>query len=77
MFTTHEVKGALSFDTLDIYIFNLIDHLKFVFSKYLFNFSFQFLLIWLNIFLFFYNFNFLKLREKSVICLLIFGFFFE
>lgn len=76
MFTTHEVKGALSFDTLDIYIFNLIDHLKFVFSKYLFNFSFQFLLIWFNIFLFLFYFKVLKLIEKIVICSLIFGFFF-
>ena len=76
MFASQDVKGALSFDTLYIYFFNLVNHFKFVFSKYLFNFSFQFLLIWLNIFLFFYNFNFLKLKEKSVICLLIFGFFF-
>ena len=71
-----EIKGALNFESVHLYIFHLAKYLQQVIFKYFLTLSFQSVLVWSNLFLFLYNYKKLELIKKNIILFVFFGYFF-
>ncbi len=75
MFGNETIKGAHSFNTINVYLENFLTNIQEVFKIFLFNISYQSILVWLNILLFIILFKKINFNIKISVLVLFIGFF--
>ena len=75
MFGNETIKGAHTFNSINVYLENFLTNTQEVFENFLFSISYQSLLVWFNILLFISLFKKISLNIKLSVLILFIGFF--